>query len=90
MLFSAVFVHAQVESLAGHNYFRDLSQKPGYDKEQVSLAEDLFIDTMHLSFGKKLKRHFTEDYRKEVLTLLIKKKLQSSIWIRFNFLLKKK
>lgn len=66
VLFSAVFVHAQVESLAGHNYFRDLSQKPGYDKEQVSLAEDLFIDTMHLSFGKKLKRHFTEDYLFEV------------------------
>jgi hypothetical protein len=66
LLFSAFLVHSQVESLAGHIYFRDQCQKPGFEKEQFPLAQELLGDSTQLSFGKKLKRHFTEDYLFEI------------------------
>ena len=64
VLFSAVFVHAQVESLAGHNYFRDLSQKPGFKIE--AFPSHLPKDSTQISFRDKLKKHFMDTYLFEV------------------------
>ena len=64
VLFSAVFVHAQVESLAGNNYFRDASQKPGFQIEGVHWH--LTKDSTKVSFRDKLKKHFMDAYLFEV------------------------
>ena len=64
VLFSAVFVHAQVESLADHVYFRDGSQKPGFKIEVF--PSHLPKDTTQISFLDKLKRHFMDAYLVEV------------------------
>ena len=64
VLFSAVFVHAQVESLAGHVYFRDGSQKPGFKIE--GFRSHLPKDSTQVSFTEKLKKHFMDAYLFEV------------------------
>lgn len=64
VLFSAFFVHAQVESLAGHNYFRDLSQKPGFKIN--AFPSHLPKDSTQISFRDKLKKHFMDAYLFEV------------------------
>ena len=64
VLFSAVFVHAQVESLAGHNYFRDASQKPGFQIEELSSY--IKKDSAQVSFRDKLKKHFMDAYLFEI------------------------
>ena len=64
VLFSAVFVHAQVESLAGHSYFRDASKKPGF--KIAVFPSHLPKDTTQVSFRDKLKKHFMDAYLFEV------------------------
>ena len=64
VLFSAVFVHAQLESLASHNYFRDGSQKPGFQIEEFSSYIEK--DSAQVSFRDKLKKHFMDAYLFEI------------------------
>ena len=64
VLFIAFSVHAQVESLAGHLYFRDQIQKPGFKKEDVCLS--LQKDTTRISFRDQLRKHFMDQYLFEI------------------------
>ena len=64
MLYFAFSVHAQIESLAGHVYFRDQIQKPGYKSEGVH--SHLTKDSTKVSFRDKLKKHFMDAYLFEV------------------------
>ena len=64
VLFSAFFVHAQVESLASHVYFRDGSQKPGFKIE--GFRSYLQKDSTQISFSDKLKKHFMDAYLFEI------------------------
>ena len=60
MLYIAFSVHAQIESLVGHVYFRDQIQKPGYKREMVH--SHLTKDSTKVSFRDKLKKHFMDAY----------------------------
>ena len=64
MLYFAFSVHAQIESLAGHVYFRDQIQKPSYKREGVH--SHLTKDSSKVSFRDKLKKHFMDAYLFEV------------------------
>ena len=64
MLYFAFSVHAQIESLAGHVYFRDQIQKPGFKIEGVHWH--LTKDSTKVSFRDKLKKHFMDAYLFEV------------------------
>ena len=64
MLFTAFSVHAQVESLTGHVYFRDQFQKPGFQKEKSPFS--LKKDTTRISFRNRLKKHFMDEYLLEI------------------------
>lgn len=60
VLYTAFSVHGQIESLAGHVYFRDQIQKPGFKIEGVHWH--LTKDSTKVSFRDKLKKHFMDAY----------------------------
>ena len=67
VLIFAFSAHCQVETLAGHSFFRDQEQQPGFSQEGQAICDVGYQkDTSKKSFGKKLKSHFMDNYLFEV------------------------
>ena len=63
VLMSAFSVHSQVETLAGHSFFKDKEQHPGFSLNVPTVCDVGFEkDTIKKSFKKKLKSHFMDNY----------------------------
>ena len=67
VLIFAFSTHSQVETLAGHSFFRDQEQQPGFSKSTPVICDVGYKkDSAKISFGKKLKKHFFDQYLFEV------------------------
>ena len=67
VLMSAFSLHSQVETIAGHSFFRDQAQHPSFLQNGPVICDVGFQkDSLKLSFGKKLKSHFMDNYLFEV------------------------
>lgn len=63
----AFSTHSQIETLAGHSFFRDKEQHPGISQNNPAVCDVGFQkDTSKKSLGKRLKSHFFDQYLFEV------------------------
>ena len=59
--------HSQVETIAGHSFFRDQTQHPVFLENGPEICDVGFQkDSLKMSFGKKLKSHFMDQYLFEI------------------------
>ena len=68
VLIFAFSTHSQVETLAGHSFFRDQEQQPGFSKSTPVICDVGYKkDSAKISFGKKLKKHFAQLFEAEFI-----------------------
>ena len=59
--------HSQVETIAGHSFFRDQTQHPVFLENGPAICDVGFQkDSLKMSFGKKLKSHFMDQHLFEI------------------------